>query len=126
MIFIASQLKKLMDDMGWSTYDVERMTGLRQSVVSDLKNGTTKNPRQSTIKQLCEGLKVSEEYFYTDDAKLPSELLPEMKDSTKRFLMCGENIPYIVISEKAKREGIPPHVLEKLLDALIEQSGQKK
>lgn len=119
MIFIASQLKKLMDDMNWTTYDVENMTGLRQSIISDLKNGITKLPRPATVKRLCEGLKVHEEYFYNDDAKLPSELLPEMEDSTKRFLMCGDNIPYIIISEKAKKEGIPPDVLEKMLELLI-------
>lgn len=126
MFFLAEKLAKLMDDLDLSTYDVERMTGIRQSVVSDLRNGITKSPRQSTVTKLCEGLKVNQEYFYTDDAKLPSELLPDMPEETKRFLMTGSNIPYIIISEKAKKEGIPPEILQQALDLLIANRDIKK
>jgi transcriptional regulator with XRE-family HTH domain len=119
MIFLGSKLRKLRDAMGWSTIDVERKTGLRQSIVSGLENGITKNPRPDTVKRLCQGLKVNEEFFYLEDATLPTDLLPDMPDETKRFIMSGENIPYIVISEKAKREGIPAEVLQQMLDLLI-------
>lgn len=120
MIFKGEKLAKLRHDMGWSTYDVEKLTGIRQSVVSDLENGETKNPRQTTINKLCQGLKVSKEYFYLDNTKLPSDLLPDMPEDTKRFVMNGNNIPYIQISEKARKEGIPHDVLENMLNLLIQ------
>lgn len=126
MIFKGEKLVKLREDMGWSTYDIEHLTGIRQSVVSDLENGTTKNPRPVTVEKLCKGLKVSKEYFYLEDAKLPSEVIPDMPEETKRFIMNGNNVPYIMISEKAKKEGIPPEVLEKLLETLLESKPKIK
>jgi transcriptional regulator with XRE-family HTH domain len=119
LIFLGSKLRNLREAMGWSTFDVERKTGLRQSIISGLENGHTKNPRPDTVRKLCEGLKVNDEFFYLEDATLPTDLLPDMPDETKRFIMSGDNIPYIVISERAKREGIPPQVLQQMLDLLI-------
>jgi transcriptional regulator with XRE-family HTH domain len=119
MIFLGAKLRKLRDAMGWSTIDVERMTGLRQSIISGLENGQTKNPRPETVEKLCRGLKVNDEFFYLEDATLPTDLLPDMPDETKRFIMSGDNIPYLIISERAKREGIPPEVLQQMLELLI-------
>lgn len=119
MVFLGQQLKKLRDRLGLSTLDVERLTGVPQSRLSEIETGKTKSPRPDTVRKLCEGLHVDQEFFYLEDAKLPQDLMPDMPPEVEKFIMSGENIPYIVISEKAKREGIPPEVLQQMLDLLI-------
>ena len=40
--------------------------GLRQSTVSNILNGTSKNPTIATIKKICDGLEISLPDFFDD------------------------------------------------------------
>ncbi|VBB08417.1 Hypothetical protein LUCI_3689 [Lucifera butyrica] len=117
MKFQGDKLRQLRKAKSLSMLDVVELTGISQSTLSDIENNK-KNPRPATVERLCQGLKVKEEYFYIDDAVLPTELLPNMPEETRKFIFSDDNVPYIVLSEKAKKSGISPKTLEKMIELL--------
>lgn len=120
VIFLGHKLRRLREVMNLSTVNVEKLTGVPQSRLSEMENGQTKNPQQKTIERLCRGLKVNKEFFFIEDAQLPNDVLPNMSEDTLKFIMSGENIPYIKMSQKAKENGLSPETIEKIM-ALMTQ-----
>jgi transcriptional regulator with XRE-family HTH domain len=116
MIFIGHKLTDLREVKKMSMQDITEITGIQQSNISDLENGKIKNPRPSTIKKLCQALKINEEYFYLENSRLPTDMLPNLPPETEKFIMNGENVPYLILSEKAKIAGLSPETLEKLIE----------
>jgi transcriptional regulator with XRE-family HTH domain len=116
MKFIGEKLTSLRKARKLSMMEVAEKTGLHQSNISDLETGKTKNPRPETVEKLCQGLKINEEYFYLENSRLPTDVLPPLPAKTEKFIMDGENIPYLIVSEKAKEAGLSPETLEKLID----------
>lgn len=49
-------IQKILDDFRYSTYDVERLTGIPHPVIHKIRTGITKRPTQFTIKRLEQGL----------------------------------------------------------------------
>lgn len=115
MQFIGEKLRKLRDKNRWSLMDVEEFTGISQSALSDIENNK-KQPRAATVEKLCKAFKIDQIFFYMPDSRLPEDLLPDLDADTKEFLMNGENIPYVILSKKAKESGLPPDVLETLIN----------
>lgn len=123
MEFRGERLKRLREAKHLSMTDLSDITGVSQSVISDLENGKKKTPRKATVERLCKGLGIAEEYFYLDGSRLPTEVLPDLPANVKTWLLSGDSIPWLVLSERASREGIPPETVQQLLDVLI--SAQK-
>lgn len=121
MVFLGHKLKRLREVLSMSIVDVERATGVPQSRLSELETGKTKNPQSKTVEKLCEGLKVKKEFFFIEKAELPSDVLPNMSDETLKFIMSGDNMPYIVMSQKAKEQGLSPETIEKIMALLIQK-----
>lgn len=118
MRFLGSRLKEMRDNRGLSTTDLERISSVKQSNISQYENGK-KQPKADTVKKLCKALGVEDErYFYDMDLRTPIEVLPEMPEDIEKFVMNLESIPYLKVSEKAKKEGIPAEALDRLLEAL--------
>lgn len=115
MEFIGSKLRKLRESKKWTLQDVEELFNISQSTLSDLEIGK-KQPRKATVERLCKAFKVDDRYFYMDDSALPWDVIPNMTDEMKSFLLNGENMPYLILSEKAKKSGLSPEVLEKLIE----------
>lgn len=117
MVFLGYKLKKLREVMGWSTTDVERMTSIPQGRISELENGNTKNPRPDTVKRLCQGLHVQDQFFFVEDDKLRPDLLPDMPEEILKFLMDSNNLPYISLAFKIKTLNIPLTSLNTIVEA---------
>lgn len=120
MKFKGDKLRALMDAKNLKMLDVEELSGISQSTISDIVNNK-KNPREATVRKLCKALGVDEHYFYIDEAKLPNDLLPEMPEQVKRFLYSGTSVPYLVLTEEASRKGIPPEKLKRIIDLLASE-----
>jgi transcriptional regulator with XRE-family HTH domain len=118
--FKGEKLRDLRDLKGLTMLDLEEITGISQSTISDIENGK-KNPRAATVERLCKALDVGEHYFYLDGAVLPTDLFPDMPESVKRFIFSGNNVPYLVLTEEAKRRGISPEKLKQIIDLLSQE-----
>lgn len=77
-----------------------------------------KNPGPEIVSALAKALRVDEMYFYQEDSRLPQDLLPAIPPELEKFLLEAENIPWLRLSEKAKTRGVPPEVLDKIIEAL--------
>lgn len=120
-MFDGSKLTKLRDIYNLSLRDLEDLTGVTFSSLSDIESGVTDNPRKTTVNKILIGLKrkginIDQEYFYNSDARLPIDVIPDMPPEVEKFIMNGDNVPYLILSNKAKKSGISPETLEKLID----------
>jgi transcriptional regulator with XRE-family HTH domain len=120
MEFRGERLKALRESMGWSMTKTEKATGVKQSTISELENGLIKFPREATVDKLCRGFKIKDRnYFYLENVILPTEILPaDTPADLIKFIMSGDNLPYIALGKKLKESGLPPEDLEQLLNIL--------
>ena len=79
---ITDRIKKLIVDSGKSEYAIKKETGLKNSVLSDLKAGRAENPSVKTIKILAEYFNVSADYLLC----LSDEITPLKKAVPKERL----------------------------------------
>lgn len=122
MSFLGYKLRRLRQLKGWSMTQTEKLTGVKQSTLSDLENGESDTPRTSTVDKLCHGFGVTREYFYIADQTVPPEFLPPLPDSLLEFIVRDPEAPaYLGAALRAKIAGIRADTLEKIIDALIEQ-----
>ncbi|MDF2499385.1 MAG: hypothetical protein K0Q77_99 [Anaerosporomusa subterranea] len=120
MQFIGSKLRGLREGKNLRIEDLSEITGISVSTLSDIETGETKNPRKATVKLICDALKVPETYFYLEDSRLPTDLIPEMPEETRNFIMNGRNVPFLVLTEKAAKNGLTPEQFDKLLELWLE------
>lgn len=120
MEFRGERLRAIRESLGWSMTKTEKATGVKQSTISELENGIIKFPRESTVDKLCRGLKIKDKnYFYLENVVLPTEILPpDTPEEILKFIMSGDNLPYIALGKKIKESGMPPEDLEQLLNIL--------
>lgn len=63
---VAKRIHQLCTEKSLSINKLSILCGLRQSTVSNILNGTSKNPTISSIKKICDGLKLSLSDFFDD------------------------------------------------------------
>jgi len=115
-MFDGTKLKKLREIKSLSLRDVEDMVGISSASLSDIENGVTTNPRKSTVDKLCKGLQIDQEYFYNSDSRLPKDVFPNMPKDIESFIMDGNSMRFLIIGEKAKKKGMPPEILDQLVE----------
>lgn len=63
---IGARITNLCRENNLSINRLASICGLRQSTVSNILNGNSKNPTISSIKKICDGLKISLADFFDD------------------------------------------------------------
>ena len=63
---IGARITNLCKENNLSINRLASICGLRQSTVSNILNGNSKNPTISSIKKICEGLEISLADFFDD------------------------------------------------------------
>ena len=115
-MFDGTKLRKIREFKNLSLRELEDIVGISFVSLSDIENGVTTNPRKTTVDKICKGLKINQEYFYNTDSRLPTEVIPNMPPEVEKFVMNDENVPYLILGEKAKKNGISPETLQKIID----------
>ena len=64
---IVRRISELCEERKITVNKASNWSGVTQSTVSDIVNGTTKNPTVSTIKKLCDGFEISIREFFNSD-----------------------------------------------------------
>lgn len=117
MRFVGENLKRIRKGNRLTIAELSSMTGIPASYISQIEHGI-KNPRPAKVDLLAAALKVPQAYFYDENAGVVVDMLPTMPPDLEQFVMGKENTPWLRLSEKAKREGISPEALDKLIDVL--------
>lgn len=63
---ISARITNLCKENNLSINRLASICGLRQSTVSNILNGNSKNPTISSIKKICDGLEISLAEFFDD------------------------------------------------------------
>ena len=63
---VAKRITHLCRERSLSANKLSIMCGLRQSTVSNILNGNSKNPTITSIKKICDGLDISLATFFDD------------------------------------------------------------
>lgn len=127
MRFDGERLRRLREIKKWSQNQLanaaqsklkpESKFKIRGGYISQIENGT-KRPGPEIAAALAQALKVDIKYFYFENASLPQDVLPDLPPDLEKFILQGENIPWLKLSAKAKEHGVPLEVLEKIVEAL--------
>jgi len=74
---VVKRLYQLCDERNLTVNKSSNISGVTQSTVSDIVNGTTANAGIATIKKLCDGFEISVREFF--DSDLFDDLEQEVK-----------------------------------------------
>ena len=74
---ISKRIVQLCDERNLTVNKISNISGVTQSTVSDIVNGTTSNAGIATIKKLCDGFEISVREFF--DSDLFDDLEQEVK-----------------------------------------------
>ena len=74
---VIKRLFELCNERHITINKLSTISGVTQSTVSDIVNGTTASARMDTIKKLCDGLEISVRQFF--DSPLFDDLEQELK-----------------------------------------------
>ena len=74
---VVKRLYQLCDERNLTVNKISNISGVTQSTVSDIVNGTTTNAGIATIKKLCDGFEISVREFF--DSELFDDLEQEVK-----------------------------------------------
>lgn len=64
---IQLRIKALLSQKGMSAWKLYKATGVPKSTINAVLSGDSKDPKQSTILHICEGLEITLRQFYDDD-----------------------------------------------------------
>ena len=117
MEFKGERLRALREARGWSMVQTEESTGVKQSTISELENGIIKFPREATVEKLCKGFRLNDKnYFYFENVALPTEVLPpDTPEDILKFVLSGDNVPWIQLAKSIKDSGLPPEDIEQII-----------
>lgn len=75
---LIARISELLDERGWSKYQLAKEAGLSQSTISSMmKRGN--NPTVSTIERCCAAFGISVAEFFSDDLRMTDFSLEERK-----------------------------------------------
>jgi len=113
---IGENLKRLRKAKRLSMTALEDISGVKQSIISRIETGK-KNPEPETVERLARALDVDVQYFYFEESRLPTKVLPAMPEDLVDFVVEAPNVPYLVLGKGIKESEIPLEVIEQLLRA---------
>jgi transcriptional regulator with XRE-family HTH domain len=124
MKFLGHKLKHLREVKNLSMPQLCELTGIKPGYISQIENDK-KNPGPAVVEKLSEALDVGQMYFYVEDSRIPQDLLPPMPKDIEKFVLDPDNVFWLVLTEKAKREGIPLEIYKKMVETLTEARKSK-
>ncbi|MGB9792364.1 MAG: helix-turn-helix domain-containing protein [Thermacetogeniaceae bacterium] len=100
--------------------ELSKLSGVSRSYILLIESGKRKEVSSKVTAKLAKALRVNPDYFRIENASLPMEVLPDLPQEIIEMLLSADSMPYLKLTEKAKRHGLSPATLEKLIDILIE------
>lgn len=70
MTIVQATVQRILDlckERGVTINGISNISGITQSTLSDIINGSTKNPSIVTIKKLCDGFEITIRQFFDSD-----------------------------------------------------------
>jgi transcriptional regulator with XRE-family HTH domain len=95
-------------------------SGVSRSYILLIESGKRQEVSSRITEMLARSLRVNPDYFKIENASLPMEILPDLPEEIMELILAADSMPYLKLTEKAKKSGLSPAALEKIIDILIE------
>ena len=126
---IGEKLKEQLEIRGISQRELERLSGVPNSLINMLIQEKRTEVMTDTIKKLAKALGIHPAYFLDDDSKSkklgPEYMLPHMTDEQKDFVKQTNNLPWISLSKEAAEKGLSPESVKRVISTILELYGDK-
>jgi len=122
MFFLGYKLTKLRTDKKLSMQELAEKIGVQQSNISDLENGVTKSPRQTTINKLRDFFGVNSSYFYISGEDIAEYFPKEMSQEQINFVLDSDKVKYIKMAMKLSEAHMTDEILDVALMLILKSS----
>lgn len=113
---LGKRLRTLRLQSGLTAKELSDLSGVTRSLISELETGKRQSTSADTIDKLARALCVSPSYFFESDYSLSTQITYGIPSDIHEFLLREDSYSYIRIARKAQETGLPPEILEELLD----------
>jgi transcriptional regulator with XRE-family HTH domain len=100
--------------------ELANASGVSRSYILLIESGKRQEVSSRITEMLARSLRVNPDYFKIENASLPMEILPDLPQEIMELILAADSMPYLKLTEKAKKNGLSPAALEKIIDILIE------
>jgi transcriptional regulator with XRE-family HTH domain len=104
----------------WTADELANASGVSRSYILLIESGKRQEVSSRITELLARSLRVNPDYFKIENASLPMEILPDLPQEIMELILAADSMPYLKLTEKAKKNGLSPAALEKIIDILIE------
>jgi transcriptional regulator with XRE-family HTH domain len=115
-----SKLHYLRKLRGLTADELSKLSEVSRSYILLIESGKRREVSSKMTAKLAEALRVNPDYFKIENASLPMEILPDLPQEIIELILSADSMPYLKLTEKAKKKGLSPAALEKIIDILIE------
>ena len=116
---IANKIKHLLAVRELNQADLARQSGVSKATISDLINNKQKNTSLELINRIAKALRVSPAYFLDENAVTPFEVVTDLPENIRQFILNNENMDYLVLAHKIKTMELPVEVIEKIIESYL-------
>ncbi len=99
---------------------LSKMSGVSRSYILLIESGKRREVSSKITAKLAKSLRVNPDYFRIENASLPMDILPDLPQEIIGLILSADSMPYLKLTEKAKKNGLSAAALEKIIDILIE------
>ncbi len=115
-----SKLHSLRKLRNLTADELSKISGVSRSYILLIESGKRREVSSKITAKLAKALRVNPDYFRIENASLPMEILPDLPQEIIGLILSADSMPYLKLTEKAKKNGLSPAALEKIIDILIE------
>jgi transcriptional regulator with XRE-family HTH domain len=125
---LGEKIKDLREKHGLTLKQLEEISGVSDSYISKIENGTSKNVSVDSLRALAKALHVSVTYLIEETAVTFEELAKAhnitLPEDVATFIANEKNTPYLVLAKRLEEQKIPLEYIEVAIEAV--RSARKK
>lgn len=111
------KIKHMLAVRDMTQADLIRSTGLHKNLIMGLVNDRLTNTTTDTIIKISKALRISPAYFFTEHAYTPIEVLDDLPEHIKDFILDLDNMDYLELAQDISEKKIPTEYIDKIVSA---------
>lgn len=117
---LGDKIMEILELRGMTQSELAKKANISKGVLNEICNNKRTSAMLDTVLKIAKALGIRAAYFIEDDTLGPAEILPHLTTAEKNFLIEKDNLPWIKLSQEAKKKGVNPERLRQLIDIMTE------
>lgn len=118
MLDLGKTIKELRKKRKFSARELSERSGVARSLISQLETGKRESTSMDTVYRLAKALDVPISYLFADKSII-NPLVAYKENHSSPSEINEETQPYMDTLLKAQKAGIPPELLNELIDLIV-------